>query len=77
MPVDGYALPDSFGMFSEDGNEKVRSALESFISKANRLAKRQGLSTPQARLDAFQNDKVRSSGEGMPYDEFFGYTDKP
>ena len=64
-------------MFSEDGNRHVRAALERFASQANDIASRQGLSTPQARLDAFQNDNIKSCDEGLAYDEFFGYAAQP
>lgn len=71
-PQGGYELPDTFGMFSDDGNERIKAALEEFLPAAGKYARENGISTPQERLDAFQNENV-AGGDEYSYDDFFGY----
>ena len=76
VPRAGYTLPKEFGMFSEEGDQLVRAALQSFlahpeVSKASTLLK-----TPKERMAAFQDSNIKSS-RGMYYDEFFGYAKEP
>ena len=73
-PVAGYMLPESFGLYSESGNEKVGKALRAYIASASRQASALGLTAFKDRLKAFQNGGVKSSGAiGRYYDDFFGY----
>ena len=67
----GYVVPDEFGMFSDEGNEKVKSALAKFLAHPDVVATGKKLATPKERLDAFANVEVESS-EGNTYDEYFG-----
>jgi hypothetical protein len=76
VPQAGYELPEEFGMFSEEGNRKVRSALKKFLAHPEVAAAATKLKTPKERLDAFQNVDVESS-EGNTYDEYFGYAEAP
>src|SRR5262245_46386651 len=75
-PEPDYALPKAFGMFSEEANSRVREALDAFLEDPEIVAAKESLSTPQARLDAFQDIAVESD-EGNTYDEYFGYTETP
>jgi len=76
VPQTGYALPAKFGMFSDDGDKKVRAALQKFLAYPDVVAASQSLKTPETRLAAFQDADVESS-EGNTYDEYFGYAEKP
>jgi hypothetical protein len=70
------ALPETFGMFTEDGEKRVRAAVTSFLAHSDVLAAPKSLKTPENRLQAFQDDEARSS-ENNNYSEYFGYMDKP
>jgi hypothetical protein len=76
VPKVGYELPEKFGMFSEEGDEQVRAALERFLSHQEVIDAAKKLKTSQARLDAFQDGDVESS-DGNTYDEYFGYAGAP
>ena len=76
VPQPGYELPDEFGMFSEEGNKKVRAALRKFLTHPEVAAAATRLKTPGERLDAFQDVDVESS-EGNTQDEYFGYAEAP
>ncbi|MBL4868464.1 MAG: hypothetical protein JKY67_19025 [Pseudomonadales bacterium] len=71
-PIDDYDLPDNFGLFTDEGNQKVRVALKSFVDDAIPLAIQLKLITPDDKLGEFQNDDVESS-IGSVYDDYFGY----
>ncbi len=66
-----YELPREFGMESRRADAAVRRALERYIDKARRLARRHGLRDPAQRLRVFEDLEVTSRG-GETYDEFFG-----
>jgi hypothetical protein len=70
-PRHGYALPAKFGMFSDEGDKKVRAALQKFLAHPEVAAASRSLKTPEARLAVFQNTDVESSA-GNTYDEYFG-----
>lgn len=76
MPQPGYKLPAEFGMFSDEGDRLVRTAMEEFLAHPDVAAASRSLKTPEARLAAFQDIDVESS-EGNTYDEYFGYAEKP
>src|SRR5690242_17128429 len=71
--VDGFLLPQDFGLFSEDANLAVRIALGTYIHEANRSAAALDLKSFFQRLNAFQNVEVRSDVQGSFYDDYFGY----
>jgi hypothetical protein len=75
-PLPEYALPSTFGMFSDEGNAKVRVALQEFLAHADVIKAANTLYTPEARLAAFQDIDVKSS-QGNTYDEYFGYAEAP
>src|SRR6516225_9782783 len=52
-PKGGFVLPKKFGMYTREGDRKVRAALQRFLKKATKVAKAAGLDTPEARLAAF------------------------
>ncbi len=66
-----YELPEEFGMYTKTGNKSVRSALATFLKKANDMAAKAGLDSEQIRLAAFQDIDVTSEN-GSTYDEYFG-----
>src|SRR3712207_599585 len=72
-PTPGYPLPESFGMYTPEGDRKVKAALATFFAHPE-VAEAMKLPTPKARLDAFQDVDVRSSNDSA-YDEYFGYND--
>lgn len=65
---------DRFGMFSDEGNAAVKSALASFFSDPAVVNTRHACASPQERLNAFQAPGI-ASGEGSTTDEYFGYVD--
>src|SRR5262249_32100668 len=76
VPQADYRLPDDFGMFSEDGNKKVKAALSRFLTHPDLLAAAKQLHTPMERVDALQDPEVESS-VGNTQDEYFGYAETP
>jgi hypothetical protein len=75
-PKSGYVLPDTFEMFTPQGDRKVRSALQRFLKKVAKVAVAEGLNTPEARLAAFQNIDVVSE-EGSCFNDYFSYSKNP
>ena len=73
-PVSGFALPDRYAMFSDEGNQLVKQALAEFLSATNHSAAEAGLSTFHERLSALQDVDVRSAG-GSYFDDYFGWAD--
>lgn len=67
----GAALPDTFGMFEDEGNRAVKSALRRFLSAAVPEATQLGLTQAKDRFRAFENGAITSEG-GKSYDDFFG-----
>jgi hypothetical protein len=78
-PKPGFVLPDEFGMYTPQGDRKVRAALQRFLKKATKVAQAEGLNTPEARLAAFQNLEVCSEDEqgGSCYNDYFGHHEHP
>jgi hypothetical protein len=78
-PKGGFVLPNKFGMYTREGDRKVRAALQRFLKKAAKVAKAEGLDTPEARLAAFQNMDVWSEDEegGSCYNDYFAYYEHP
>ena len=66
-----FTVPAFLGMYTPEGDEKVRTALASFLDVARPLAIEKGLTTFHQRLAAIQNSAV-VTGEGNDFDEFFG-----
>jgi hypothetical protein len=78
-PIGGFVLPNRFGMYTREGDRKVRAALQRFLKKATKVAQAEGLDTPEARLAAFQNMDVWSEDEegGSCYNDYFGHYERP
>jgi hypothetical protein len=72
-PVAGYHLPGEFGMFTPEGNLRVRAILAKFLTHSEVVATNY-FPTPKERLDAFQDVEVESA-DGSTYDDYFGYND--
>jgi hypothetical protein len=75
IPTPGYRLPESFGLYTPEGNRAVRDALAWFIPAAIAAAEAEGLDTFHKRLAAFQNLAVRVGPKQKCYNDFFGYAD--
>lgn len=67
-----YVLPDTYDLFTPEGNLAVKQALGKYIQDANAKAAELGIHDFHARMAAFQNDDVVSDVEGNYYDDFFG-----
>src|SRR5262245_52610042 len=76
MPEAGYIVPPRFGMFSTQGDRRVREAIVKFLTDPELAVASQACQTPQARLDWFQDSDVLSN-TGKAFDEFFGQSEKP
>lgn len=73
IPTPGYRLPDTFAMFSTEGDLAVKEALAEFIDAAKNAAEAEGLDTFHKRLDSFQNLDVTVGPQRMCYNDFFGW----
>jgi hypothetical protein len=71
-PETGYVLPDTFGMYSREGDQQVREALAWFLAAAAKSAVAEGLNTFQKRLAAFQNHEVQTAQKN-DFNDFFGW----
>jgi hypothetical protein len=74
-PREGYTVPETFGMYSPEGDAAVRRVLERFLPRLVAAASEAGLATPKERLIAFQDTGVETPRQRSTYDEFFGYLD--
>lgn len=70
----GYQVPQDLGMFSDEANYAVRSAIQSYVDEASSAAASLGIVKFHDRLAAFQNREVRTEQTKSDYDEFFGHT---
>lgn len=73
QPQEGAVMPTGFGMFSPEADAAVGLALAAFVTDPDVVALRDA-SSPQQRLDAFQDPSVLSDEE-MMYDDYFGHAD--
>jgi hypothetical protein len=71
-PSSGFALPDRYAMFSEEGDLLVKRALAEFLPAANHSAAKAGLSTFHERLSILQDVDVRSA-RGSYFDDYLGW----
>jgi hypothetical protein len=71
-PVNGFELPNTYGMFDSTGDRRVKAALTKFVDLARLECESLGLKSRAERLQAFQNSDVESM-EGNTYDEYFGH----
>lgn len=75
IPTPGYRLPDTFAMFTPEGDRAVRDALAWFLPAATAAATEEVLSAFHARLEAFQNLGVSVGPQQVCYNDFFGWAD--
>jgi hypothetical protein len=68
-----YVMPNTFGLYSPEGNEFVAKALNRYLIAIEPLT--QDVQTAKERLAIFQDDEVYSEG-GESLDEFFGWVDE-
>jgi hypothetical protein len=71
-PVPGFSLPDSFGMYSAEGNALVKAALARYIERAAPLAAERALGFHE-RLSAFQNRECTVGPAQLGFNDFFRY----
>ena len=64
-------LPAEFGMFSAEGNEKVREAFARNTENLDTIIKIFSLDTYEKRMTAFTNPKL-ATPDGSHLDDFFG-----
>jgi len=62
-----YVVPETFDADSPEGDAAIRAVLTAFLKVAIPLAAREGVDTPETRLDAFNSDS------SLELDEFFGW----
>lgn len=74
-PETGYILPERYGLFEEEGNARVREAIEAYVTGVRQSAERIGLASPVERLAAFQDQEVHTDDEEQYPDDFFGWLD--
>ena len=71
-PKPAYKLPANFGMFNEEGNQLVRTAIQKFLTHSGVTAAGKKLKNAQERLYAFQDDEVETA-RGTQFSEYFGW----
>ena len=69
----GYRVPEDLGMFSDEGNRRLRETLESDFERLNQVFDVFELDTEAKRRASFYNPKVRSDEDGYSVDDFFGH----
>ncbi len=71
-----YTVPSTFGMFSDEGNQKVQTVVQRFLAHSEVTASSKLLKSWEDRLAAFQDCDVKSTN-GNTFFEYFGYTNNP
>jgi len=71
-PAADFSLPETFHMYSGEGDTLVRTALMRFIDRARPLAESSGMGF-QKRLASFQNLSVTVGDAEESYNDFFRY----
>jgi hypothetical protein len=71
-PTASYWVQEDLGMYSKEGNEKVKAALEDYINKMLVWANERSYDF-HSRLDAFQDYSVKVGKHQRPYSSFFGH----
>jgi len=69
-------LPRSYGMFTEEGDEAVRRAVERFLKAALPLATAERLAPGRKRHDVLQDKQLLTRGK-QRYDAFIGHAAAP
>jgi hypothetical protein len=76
LPDKDKSLPEQFGMFSEEADKLVQSAVGQFLQHPEVKAARRLLKNPEDRLNAFQDTDVKTAEESDVF-EYFGFRSKP
>jgi hypothetical protein len=69
--IDTVSVPADLGMFSDDGNEQLRSVLERYLTDATQIAGALGLDESARRSAVW--DEEAASTSGLSVDEFLGW----
>lgn len=72
-PCGKYPSETEYFMVSDEANNAVHQALVKFLTHSEVTAVCEELTTPEERLDAFQDGDVESS-KGNTYDWYFGWS---
>jgi hypothetical protein len=67
-----FEVPSELGMFSVDGNVRLKTALDRHLRNLLSAAETDGLETEAERLAVIQNSEIRSSRQGFAFEDFFG-----
>lgn len=68
----GIVIPEAFGMFSPEGNQRVRDVFTLHLNNLRKVFAAFNLDTEEKRLHSFFNPKLHTES-GMTIDEFFGH----
>jgi hypothetical protein len=60
LQKEGYVLPQRFGLHDDDGNQTLHLALTRYVERVSALAVGLNVTTPQERLEMFQDKNVVS-----------------
>lgn len=71
-PKPGYILPETFAMYTQEGDRKVQEVMAWFLPASRQSAEQYGLDTFHKRLMWFQNLDVRTARQN-DYNDFFGW----
>jgi len=72
-PSRSLAVPEDLGMFSDEGNELLRSAVERYLGEAMPIA--DALDLDEATRRSAIWDAEATSSSGLTVDEFLGWID--
>lgn len=70
------SFPKCFEMFSKEGDESVKAALEHFLTSVRESGELEDISPGQARLDLLQTKEIKTR-RGNMYDLFIGSGEAP
>ncbi len=73
VPDTKYQLSNNFGLYSNNANNIVKSAIQEYIVNASKVATDRNMSFLD-RLAAFQDNSVFTSIDKNSYNDFFGYS---
>ncbi|MCP5006431.1 MAG: hypothetical protein GY941_21205 [Planctomycetes bacterium] len=69
-------FPISFGMFSYEGDMKIKRSVEKFLKDVSENQELDTIPTGKARLDILQDASIQTSN-GYQFDEFIGFSEQP
>ena len=68
----GYVIPATLGMFTDEGNARLRAALEHHLKNLVAIADAFRLDTEVQRLRTIRNPAVASGRKRYSFEDFFG-----